>query len=87
MYEAFRGMATRPREEPSDLKQQYLREFRKVDVPVLKGDGGPERAEAWMETIMKHFDTLGVPNEYRVEFAAYKLEDQAYNWWKQTKRL
>ncbi|XP_024025041.1 uncharacterized protein LOC112092646 [Morus notabilis] len=74
MYAAFQGMATRARNErPVEDKKQ--------------GEGGPQEAELWLDYIVKHLSTIGVPDEYWVEFAVYKMVGLANTWWKQVKRI
>ncbi|EXB31243.1 hypothetical protein L484_014724 [Morus notabilis] len=88
MYAAFQGMATRARNEQpvEDRKQGYFREFRRAPIPSFNSEGGPQEAEFWLDSIVKHLNTMGVPDEYWVEFAVYKMEGLANTWWKQVKR-
>ena len=87
MYTAFQGMATRARNErpAEDRKQGYFWEFRRAPIPSFNSEGGPQEAEFWIDSIVKHLSTMGVPDEYWVEFAVYKMEGLANTWWKQVK--
>ena len=89
MFAAFRQMAARARLEDSDVgrRHAYFKEFWRASVLTFDGNGDPQLAEYWLDSIVKHLDTLGVPEEYRVEFAVYKLEGGTNTWWKQAKRL
>ena len=66
MFTAFQGMATRARNErpAGDRKQEYFREFRRAPIPSFNSEGGPQEAEFWIDSIVKHLSTMGVPNEY-----------------------
>lgn len=35
----------------------------------------------------KHLNTMGVPEEFKIEFAANKFEGCANIWWRQVKRM
>ncbi|XP_024027959.1 uncharacterized protein LOC112093529 [Morus notabilis] len=88
MYAAFRGIATRAQNErpAEDKKQSYFHEFKRAPIPTFNSEGGPQEAEYWFDSIVKHLNTMGVPKEYWIEFAVYKMEGQASNWWKQVRR-
>ena len=88
MYAAFQGMATRARNErpAEDQKQGYFQEFRRAPIPSFNSEGGPQEAEFWIDSIVKHLSTMGVPDKYWVEFAVYKMEGLANTWRKQVKR-
>ncbi|XP_024019293.1 uncharacterized protein LOC112090971 [Morus notabilis] len=88
MYAAFQGMATRARNERpvEDRKQGYFQEFKRTPIPSFNSEGGPQEAEFWIDSIVKHLSTMGVPDEYWVEFAVYKMEGLVNTWWKQVKR-
>ncbi|EXB93626.1 hypothetical protein L484_018011 [Morus notabilis] len=68
IYAAFQGMATRAQNErpAEDRKQNYFREYRRSSIPVFTNAGGPEETE--------HLSTMGVPDDYWLEFAAFKLK-------------
>ncbi|XP_024029331.1 uncharacterized protein LOC112093946 [Morus notabilis] len=85
MYAAFQGMATRARNERpvEDRKQGYFREFKRAPIPSFNSEGGPQEAEFWLDSIVKHLSTMRVPDEYWVEFAVYKIEGLVNTWWKQ----
>ncbi|XP_024021690.1 uncharacterized protein LOC112091693 [Morus notabilis] len=89
MYVTFQGMATRANNDrpAGDRKQGYFLEFICGSIPTFNSEGGPQEAEYLFESIIKYLNTMGVPEEYWVEFAAYKFEGQASTWWKQTRRL
>ncbi|XP_024025359.1 uncharacterized protein LOC112092721 [Morus notabilis] len=88
MYAAFQDMATRAQNErpTKDRKHSYFREFRRAPIPIFNSEGGPQEAEYWFDSIVKHLNTIRVPKEYWVEFVVYKMEGQASNWWKQVRR-
>ncbi|XP_024024092.1 uncharacterized protein LOC112092350 [Morus notabilis] len=85
MYAVFQGMATRTQNErpTEDRKQSYFREFRRGHIPTFNSEGGPQEAEYWFDSIVKHLNTMRVPEEYWVEFVVYKLEGQTSTWSKQ----
>ncbi|XP_024019523.1 uncharacterized protein LOC112091040 [Morus notabilis] len=87
MYAAFQGMATRAQNElpAEDRKQSYFREFIRGHIPTFNSEGRPQEAEYWFDSIVKHLNTMGVPEEYWVEFTVYKMEGQASTWWKQVR--
>jgi len=60
MYAAFQGMATRARNErpAGDRKQEYFREFRRAPIPSFNSEGGPQEAEFWIDSIVKHLSTI-----------------------------
>ncbi|XP_024028938.1 uncharacterized protein LOC112093846 [Morus notabilis] len=88
MYAAFQGMATRAQNERlvEDRKQGYFQEFRRAPIPSFNSEGGPQEAEFWLDSIVKHLSTMGVPYEYWVEFAVYKMGGLVNTWWKQVRR-
>ncbi|XP_024018677.1 uncharacterized protein LOC112090793 [Morus notabilis] len=81
-------MATRAQNERpvEDRKQGYFQKFRRVPIPSFNSEGGPQEAEFWLDFIVKHLSIMGVPDEYWVEFAVYKMEGLANTWWKQSYR-
>ncbi|XP_024024260.1 uncharacterized protein LOC112092398 [Morus notabilis] len=89
MYAAFLGMATRAQNErpAEDRKHNYFCEYMRSSIPVFTNAGGPEEAEYWFESVSKHLSTMGVPDEYWVEFAAFKFEGPAGAWWKHIRRM
>ncbi|XP_024030845.1 uncharacterized protein LOC112094388 [Morus notabilis] len=88
MYAAFQGMATQAQNERAaeERKHSYFWEFRRAPIPTFNSEGGPQEAEYWFDSIVKHLNTMGIPKEYWVEFAVYKMEGQASTWWKQVRR-
>ncbi|EXB68037.1 hypothetical protein L484_009644 [Morus notabilis] len=60
--------------------------MRRAPIPSFNSEGGPQEAEFWIDSIVKHLSTMGVPDEYWVEFTVYKIEGLANTWWKQVKR-
>ncbi|EXB29428.1 hypothetical protein L484_022098 [Morus notabilis] len=89
MYAAFQGMATRAQNErpAEDRKQNYFCEYRRSSIPAFTSAGGLEEAEYWFESVSKHLSTMGVPDEYWVEFTAFKFEGPAGAWWKHIRRM
>ena len=57
-----------------------------MPIPSFNSEGGPQEAEFWIDSIVKHLSTTGVPDEYWVEFVVYKTEGLANTSWKQVKR-
>ncbi|XP_024028603.1 uncharacterized protein LOC112093763 [Morus notabilis] len=88
MYAAFQAMATRAQNERAveDRKQGYFQKFRRAAIPLFNSEGGPQEIEFWFDSIVKHLSTMGVPDEYWVEFAVNKMEGLVNTWWKQVKR-
>ncbi|XP_024018441.1 uncharacterized protein LOC112090707 [Morus notabilis] len=88
MYATFQGMATRAQNERlvEDRKHSYFREFRRAPIPAFNSEGGPQEAEYWFDSIVKHLNTIGIPEEYWEEFTVYKMEGRASTWWKQVRR-
>ena len=88
MYRAFQGMATHAQNDNQggDSKQGYLRDFIQSRAASFNGEAEPKEAEDWFKSIVKHLNTQGVLQEYRVEFASYKFEGQADFWWDRIKR-
>lgn len=41
---------------------------------MFSSEGVLQKVEYWFESILKHLNTMGVLEEYRIEFTAYKLE-------------
>ncbi|EXB66278.1 hypothetical protein L484_003034 [Morus notabilis] len=76
MYVAFQGMATRAQNErpAKDRKQSYFLKFRRGPIPTFNSEGGPQEVEYWFDFIVKYRNTMGIPEEYLVEFTVYKLE-------------
>ena len=81
MYATFQGMATRAQNErpTEDMKQSYFCEFRHAPIPTFNSEGGRQEAEFWFDSIVKHLNTMGVLEEYWIEFTVYKIEGQASN--------
>ncbi|KAD1696707.1 hypothetical protein E3N88_42455 [Mikania micrantha] len=55
------------------FQKQKPRSFIKAATPV--------EAKDWISHIEKIFRVLGVENQYKSRLAAYKLEEDAQNWW------
>ena len=79
MFTAFQGMATRAQNEQpvEDRKQGYFWKFRRAHIPSFNSEGGTQEAEFWIDSIVKHLSTMGVPDKYWVEFVVYKMESLA----------
>ncbi|EXB28509.1 hypothetical protein L484_006131 [Morus notabilis] len=80
MYAAFQVMATRAQNErpAEDRKQGYFWEFRRAPIPMFNSEGGPQEAKFLFDFIVKHLNTMEVPDEYWVEFVVYKMEGQYF---------
>ncbi|XP_024028895.1 uncharacterized protein LOC112093831 [Morus notabilis] len=79
MYAAIQGMATRAQNEcpAEDRKQNYFYEYKHSSILAFTSVGGPQKAEYWFESVSKHLSTIGVPDEYWVEFITFKFEGPA----------
>ncbi|XP_024031635.1 uncharacterized protein LOC112094577 [Morus notabilis] len=89
MYAAFQGMATRAQNErpADDRKQNYFHEYRRSSIPAFTSADGPQEAVYWFKSVSKHLSTTGVPDEYWVEFTAFKFEGPVGAWWKHIRRM
>ncbi|XP_024018554.1 uncharacterized protein LOC112090749 [Morus notabilis] len=88
MYGAFQGMATQAQNErpADDRKHSYFCEFGHAHILIFNSEGGSQEAEYWFDSIVNHLNTMGVTEEYWIEFAVYKMEGQASTWWKQVRK-
>ncbi|KAK1577013.1 hypothetical protein Q3G72_018432 [Acer saccharum] len=64
-----------------------LEQFKKLGPPVFKGTTDPLTAEAWLKHIEKVFTAINCPNEQKVIFASFVLQDEADHWWDATSRI
>ncbi|PON63864.1 hypothetical protein PanWU01x14_128410 [Parasponia andersonii] len=75
MYEAFKEMPGAVGEQNDDTRRMAILErFLKLKPPNFAGKHDPPSAEEWLKSVKKMFDTLNVPEIYRVEFATFLFE-------------
>ena len=65
-----------PQERPITLI-----DFKKYAPPVFKGTSDPMEAEGWLKAVEKVFQALRCPEEEKVTFATFLLQDEAAAWW------
>ncbi|XP_024027271.1 uncharacterized protein LOC21410848 isoform X2 [Morus notabilis] len=80
MFQTFQG-APRERRDPEAHRTNALMDFMKSKPPMFEGSSDHATAERWLKEIKEKFDTLVVPQEYRVGFATYLFEGSVEDWW------
>lgn len=68
----------RPPPEQRPIPQRHV----KLDFPRFQG-GDPTQ---WISKAKQYFKYQGIPEDQRVEFAFYHLEDEANEWWQATSK-
>ena len=63
-----------------------LKDFQKLNPPNFAGTTEPLEAESWFKQVKKKLDVLKIPEDFRVEFAAYLFIGEADHWWDYIKR-
>ena len=64
-----------------------MEKFRRLDPPVFKGEGKPNKVEGWIREMEKIFRVIQCSEEDKVNLASYMLQDQADDWWQTTGRM
>ncbi|XP_059639273.1 uncharacterized protein LOC132281596 [Cornus florida] len=64
-------------------KMEFLSKFRKLDPPNFHGNTSHDvcDAERWIKKVKKLFETVGMPEEFKVCMASSLLFDEADHWW------
>ena len=58
-----------------------FRRFTSHNPPAYNGTPDPKAFEYWIRGMEKLFDALQCPEEWKVGFAMFYLEDKADLWW------
>ncbi|KAM0049060.1 putative retrotransposon gag domain-containing protein [Helianthus debilis subsp. tardiflorus] len=65
----------------------WIAKFQKQKPKSFSHATNPIKARNWIVHVEKIFGVLGVPEQYKVRLATYKLEDDAQTWWEGYKQV
>ncbi|KAJ0802805.1 putative nucleotidyltransferase, Ribonuclease H [Helianthus annuus] len=65
----------------------WISKFQKQKPKSFSHATNPVEARNWIAHVEKIFGVLGVPEQYKVRLATYKLEDDAQTWWEGYKQV
>lgn len=63
------------------------KKFMDIDPPIFIGQNRGEDVNEWLWKITIIFQVLQVPDEHKVDYDTYHLQDAAQHWWESTKEI
>ncbi|KAH9685255.1 Endonuclease [Citrus sinensis] len=63
-----------------------IERVRSLGAKSFNGFGEPPEAESWFVKLERIFDVMKCPEDDRLSFATFLLEDRAYHWWQTVER-
>ncbi|KAM2080199.1 hypothetical protein ACFX1T_033989 [Malus domestica] len=64
-----------------------LKDFQKLNPHNFARTTEPLEAESWLKQMKKKLDVLRIPEDFRMEFAAYLFVGEADHWWDYIRRI
>ena len=82
MANAFENAPRAPRgQNQGGNKLELLKSFKGLGSPILNGQQTPAEAQDWLKVVVRDLNVIGVPEQFRVEFAAYLFRGSVLEWW------
>ncbi|GKG04602.1 zinc finger, CCHC-type, retrotransposon gag domain protein, partial [Tanacetum coccineum] len=75
------GNGRNSRDAPATIHVWFER-FQKQKPLTFRSAPTPVEAENWIAHIKKIFEVLGCDDQFKARLATYKLERDAYSWWR-----
>ena len=69
-----------PQHGEQPIQRNNISEFKKLAPPVFKGTIEPLEADNWIMEMEKAFAVQECLDEEKIQYAAYLLQGEAYNW-------
>ena len=83
MANAFENAPRAPRgQNQGGNKLKLLKSFKDLGSLILNGEQTPVEAHDWLKVVVRDLNVIGVPGQFRVEFAAYLFRGYVLEWWK-----
>jgi hypothetical protein len=61
--------------------QDKMGDFLRLKPPTFAGSSNPLDADDWLRTIKRKLESIGCPENQRVQLAAHQLSGMALSWW------
>ncbi|KAL5570134.1 hypothetical protein UlMin_026709 [Ulmus minor] len=79
------GQAQQQNVNPLPNGHGKLSEFKRLTPPTFEGATDPLKAEKWVTEMEKAFLVVRCTDVEKVDYAAYMLQEDAYDWWRMVK--
>ncbi|KAK2368783.1 cleavage and polyadenylation specificity factor subunit [Trifolium repens] len=66
---------------------RVLTSFNQQTPPKFNGEGGPETADLWLQSVERIFGAIHCPEREKVVLATYQLQGSSEYWWGNTRLL
>ncbi|WJX39085.1 hypothetical protein P8452_26673 [Trifolium repens] len=66
---------------------RVLTSFNKQTPPKFRGEGGPDTADSWLQSMERIFGAIHCPEGEKVVLATYQLQGSSEYWWGTTRLL
>ncbi|WJX83395.1 hypothetical protein P8452_66060 [Trifolium repens] len=66
---------------------RLLSNFNHQTPPKFNGEGGPETADLWLQSVERIFGAIHCPEGEKVVLATYQLLGSSEYWWRNTRRI
>ncbi|TYK14922.1 retrotransposon protein, putative, Ty3-gypsy subclass [Cucumis melo var. makuwa] len=74
--------------EQLSVEAKHLRDFRKYNKKIFDGSmDNPTKFQMWLTFIETIFRCMKGPNDQKVQYAVFFLEDRGTTWWETTERM
>ncbi|KAL5565172.1 hypothetical protein UlMin_028336 [Ulmus minor] len=80
------GQAQQQNVNPPPNGHGKFSEFKRLTPPTFEGANDPLKAEKWVTEMEKAFLVVRCTDAEKVDYAAYMLQEDAYDWWRMVKR-
>ncbi|KAL5553334.1 hypothetical protein UlMin_040735 [Ulmus minor] len=80
------GQAQQHNVYPPPNGHEIFSEFKRLTLPTFEGAIDPLKTEKWVTEMDKTFLVVRCTDAEKVDYAAYMLQEDAYDWWRMVKR-
>ncbi|KAL5570732.1 hypothetical protein UlMin_020329 [Ulmus minor] len=80
------GQAQQQNVNPPPNGHGKFSEFKRLTPPTFEGATDPLKVEKWVTEMEKAFLVVRCTDAEKVDYAAYMLQEDAYDWWRMVKR-